>query len=133
MHHKISRDIHCPLIELNHPISVNVLPNSCWKSMRMSNKAPDNIMSIKTSRDPLANFYGRPSLLCRLGRPSFSGVLVSLIAPKAVWYICVYHIQLWAVAVGKLPSQTKVAIMPTNSWPVIIAKLLGSQFLGFLR
>ena len=39
--------------------------------------------------------------------------------PKAVWRFCVDHIQLWAVAVYKLPSQTKVAIMNTNIRPVL--------------
>ena len=41
-------------------------------------------------------------------------------APKAVWRILVDHIQLWAVAVYKLPSKANVAMTPTNIWPVII-------------
>ena len=47
---------------------------------------------------------------------------ISPITPKAVWHNCVDHIQLWAVAVCKLPSQTKAATMPTNTRPVIIEK-----------
>ena len=50
----------------------------------------------------------------------FLGVPISPIAPKTVCRICVDHTQLWAIAVCKLPSQTKVAITPTNIWPVII-------------
>ena len=43
--------------------------------------------------DPLTNFCGRPSLLSSPGQPSFSGELISPIAPKAVWRICVDHSQ----------------------------------------
>ena len=63
----------------------------------------------KTTRDLLNNFYGRPSFL------TFSEVLISPVAPKVVWCICVHDIQLWAVAVCKLQFQTNVAIMPTNT------------------
>ena len=52
--------------------------------------------------------YGRPSPLYCPSQPSSSGVLISPIAPNAVWHICVDHIQLWAVTVCKWPSQTKV-------------------------
>ena len=58
--------------------------------------------------------------------PSFWGVLINPIARKAMWCICVGHIQLWAVAVCKLPSQTKVATMPTNIRPIITEILVDS-------
>ena len=55
---------------------------------------------------------------------------------KVVWRMCAAHIQLWAVVVCKLPSQTKVAFKPNNIRPVIIEykyMLLGSQVSSFLR
>ena len=55
---------------------------------------------------------------------SFSGVLIFPIVPRAVWCICVDHIQLRAVAVCKLPSQTKVAIMPNSIRSVIFKNYL---------
>ena len=71
----------------------------------------------ETSRDPLINFYGRPLFLSGSGQHSFWRVLISPIAPKGWRRFCVEHIQLWAVAVCELPSQTKVAIMPTCQHP----------------
>ena len=81
-------------------------------------KAPENI--FKDPRNHLTKNYGLLLLLSSPVLLSFSGVLISQIAPKAVWRICVDHIQLWAIAVCKLPLQTKVAIMPTDFRLVII-------------
>ena len=67
------------------------------------------------------------------GQASFAGMLMSPIASKTVWHICVYHIQLWYIAVCKLPSQTKVAIMPTHIWLVIIENSVRFSGLGFRR
>ena len=57
---------------------------------------------------------------------SLSWVLISPTAPKAVWRICVDHIQLWAVVVCKLPSQTKAAIIR----PVIIENIFRFSCIG---
>ena len=78
-------------------------------------------------------FYGRPSLSPSSGQPYFSGMLISPIAPKAVWCIYVDHIQLWAVAVYKLLFETMVVIMPTTIQPVIIENNVQSSGLGFPR
>ena len=64
------------------------------------------------------------------GQPSPSAVLISPMAQKSVWHICVDHIQLWAVAVCQVPFQTKVAIMPTNIRPVIIENIVRFSSLG---
>ena len=61
----------------------------------------------------------------------FSGVLISPIDPKAVYRICVDHIQLWIVAVCKLHFQNKMVIIPANTQPVIIENT--ALFLGFHR
>ena len=53
----------------------------------------------------------------------FSGVLISPTAPKAVYRICVDHIQLWAVAVCELRSQNKFEIMPTNNRPLLVENI----------
>ena len=61
----------------------------------------------------------------------FPGVLISLIAPKAVCPICV---ELWAVTVYKLTFQTTVVIMTTNVHnvhPLIVEIIV--QFLGHGR
>ena len=52
-------------------------------------------------------------------QPPLSGVLISPIAPYVMWRICVDHIQLYEPS-RQLPSETKVAIMPTNIRLVII-------------
>ena len=62
----------------------------------------------------------------------FLGMLVSPVTPKAVWRICVDRIQLLAVVVRQLLSATKVIIMSTVIWPVIIEIVFGSHILGFL-
>ena len=72
-------------------------------------KTPENI--YKTSRDPLTNFYGQSLLLFWPGRPSFSGVLISPIAIKAVRCICVDHI-LGAVSIRK-------TVLPGMAIPMI--------------
>ena len=77
----------------------------------ISNISP--LIIFKDRPRPLTNFCDRPSLSSCPGQSSFSGVLISPIAPKALWHICVDHILLWIVAVWKLPSQTKVANMPS--------------------
>ena len=74
-------------------------------------KAHDDKKDLSRPTDKL---YGRPSLLSSSGQLSFSRVLISPIALKAVWWICIEHIQLWAVSVCKLPFETNVAIMSTN-------------------
>ena len=48
---------------------------------------------------------------------------MSPVAPKAICRMCVDHAQLWAIALCKLPSQTKVVIMPTNNRPVFIENI----------
>ena len=63
---------------------------------------------------PSDKCYVHPSLLFCPGQPFFLGVRISPIATKVVWRICVDHIQLWAVAVCKLPSQNKLPIILTN-------------------
>ena len=55
-------------------------------------------------------------------------MLISPIAPKAVWRFCVDHIQLWAIAVCKLLSENIVLIMPTTTQPVIMENDI--QFYG---
>ena len=55
---------------------------------------------------------------------TFSGVPISPITSKALWHTCGDHIQLWAVDVCKLPSQTKVAIMRTNIRPETLANIV---------
>ena len=85
-------------------------------------KTPGNIQ--KTSRDPLTNIYGWPSLLSCPGQPSSSGMLISPIAPKgSVTHLC------WSRLVVsrhcmQVTSETKVAIMPTNIWSVIIVNIV---------
>ena len=66
-------------------------------------------------------------------QPFFYQVLIFPIAPKAVYRICFDHIQLWAVVVCQLPSQTKLVIMSTNIRPVIIKIVFSSRIVGFLR
>ena len=85
-------------------------------------KAPANIE--KTPCNHLTNFYGRPSLLSIPSQSYISGVLISPIISNEVWPICADHIQLWAVTVFKLLSQTKVVMMPTNIRPVIIENIV---------
>ena len=53
-------------------------------------------------------------------QPFFSGVLISPIVPKAMLHIGAAHVQLRAIAVYKLPSQTKVTIMPAHIWREIL-------------
>ena len=50
-----------------------------------------------------------------------------------MWCICVHHIQLWAVALSKLPSETNVAIISTNIRPVIIENIVQFSGLGLPR
>ena len=64
------------------------------------------------------------------GQPPFSRVLITPIAPYAVWHICVDHIQLWAIVVCKLLSETIVVIMPTIIQPVIIENIIQFSGLG---
>ena len=58
------------------------------------------------------------------GQPPFSGVLISPIATKAAWRICVDHIRLWTVVAGKLLSEAIVVIIPTTIQPVIIENIV---------
>ena len=77
-----------------------------------------------TSCDPLTIFSGRPSLLSCPSQPSFVGMLISPIGPKAAWLLPVDHIQLLAITVCKFPSQIEVAIMPINFRPVIFENIV---------
>ena len=52
--------------------------------------------------------------------------------PKAVCRICDDRIQLRAVTVHKLPSQTKVEITPTDMWTVTVEIMVRSHVMGFL-
>ena len=85
-------------------------------------KALANIYN--TSCDPLTIFSGRPSLLSCPSQPSFVGMLISPIGPKAAWLLPVDHIQLLAITVCKFPSQIEVAIMPINFRPVIFENIV---------
>ena len=89
-----------------------------------------SLLSHKTPRDPLRNLYGLPSILSSPDQPSFSGLMISQNTTKVVWCICVDHSQLWAITVCKLPSETKVAIMPNNIRPVIIENIILFSGLG---
>ena len=64
------------------------------------------------------------------GQHSFSWVLISPIAPKTVWHIFANHIQVLAIAICKLSSQTIVAIMLTNIRPVIIENIAQFSYHG---
>ena len=114
--------IQYPPIVWNHHTSATALPHSWWTSMPMPIWGP--WQCLKDLLQPPDKLYGRPSLMSSPGQPSPSGVLISPMAQKAVWHICVDHIQLWAVAVCKVPFQIKVAIMPTNIRPVIIENIV---------
>ena len=58
------------------------------------------------------------AITCILSKSDFLwGMLISTVAWRAICHICVEHIQLWAVAVFKLPSETKVVSILTNTWP----------------
>ena len=85
-------------------------------------KAPNNIWKIP--RDPLTKFYSWPSLFSSPRQPFLAGVLISRTVAKAVWWVCVDHIQLWDAAVCKLPYQTDVPIMPNNIRSVIIENIV---------
>ena len=63
-------------------------------------------------------------------QPPFSEVLISPIAQKAAWRISVDHTQLWVVAIRILLSHTKVAIMLSNTQPVIIENIIRFSGLG---
>ena len=52
--------------------------------------------------------------------------------PKAVAYLCWLH-STWAVASCKLPSQTKVVIMVTDTRLIIIDNIVQFHVLSFLR
>ena len=94
----------------------------------------DNIMLLTVCKRPPATLWqilwSTKSLLSNPGG-LFSGVLISAISPKAVWCIYIDYTQSWVIAVCKLPSQTKGAIMMTNIWPVIIENI--ARFWVLLR
>ena len=52
---------------------------------------------------------------------------ISQVVPKAVWRICVDHIQLWAIGVWKLPSKSKVAMFSISIRSVIIENIVQSS------
>ena len=105
--------IHCPQIVCNYPTSTTAFPYSWWNRCQCQCNAPDNIQ--RTSRGPI-NFCGQPSLY-----PVQSADLDN--CPKGS-VAHVWHIQLWAIAVCKLLSQTKVAIVTTNIRLVIIENIV---------
>ena len=126
---KYSRVPLCYIARQMYGITLLVPPfclTAVWNQCQCKHKAPENI--LKNIRDPLTKLFGRPSLLSSLGPFSFSGELISPIALK--WRICVAYIQLWVVAVCKLPSPTKLAVIPTNIWPVIIENMVRVSGLG---
>ena len=79
----------------------------------------------KTFRLHPINSYGRPSYLSCPSQPSFLGMLISPSITKPVW-----HIQLWTIAVCKLPSEIKVIIMLTNIRPINIENIVRLSGLG---
>ena len=70
------------------------------------------------------------ALLCSPGQPSFSRGLISPIAPKAVWRICIDCIQLWAVVVSKLLCETIMVIFSTTIQRAIIENIVQFSGLG---
>ena len=85
-------------------------------------KPPDN--TYKAFHNPLTKFYNRPSLLFGPGNPLIMMVLISPITLNRVCHICADDIRLWAVVVCRLPPQTKVVIIPINTWPGIIENIV---------
>ena len=85
--------VYCPPVEWNH--NATVLPHRWGKSMSVLSPLTMLERLIATL---LTNFNGRSSFF----QPSISGVLISPIATKAVWHICV---------ACNLPSHTNVAIV----------------------
>ena len=81
------------------------------------NRAHENIQ--KTSRGPLPSFHRpRPPVSCHSRHPTPTPpptVLISPIAANIVCRISVNHMQICAVAVCKLQSQSKLAIMPDKA------------------
>ena len=79
---------YCSWVVWNHPTMF------CFKTdkdlCQCQYKSPENIW--KTSHSTLTKSYSQPSLLSSPGHPSFSGVLISPVAPKAIGRICVHHI-----------------------------------------
>ena len=104
---------------------------ACRNLCQYQYKSPANI--FKASREPLTNFHGRPLPLSCPGQPSFSDVLISPIASKSVWRICVDVIQLWAIVVCKVQYQTKVAIMAINIRLVVNEIIVRLSRLGLSR
>ena len=77
--------------------------------------------------------YDRPPPLSSHTYFSVLGVLTSSIAPKTMWCICVDYIRIWAIAVCKLPSQSKIEIKPTHIWSVIIENMVRFSCLGLFQ
>ena len=90
----------CGITILVPPVCFTAGGNLCQCQYKASNYI------WRTSRDPLTNLYGRPSLLSCPNPPSILGVLIS-------------HLSQWQCG-------TKVAVMPTNIQPVtIVFSVLG--------
>ena len=102
--------IYCPPILWNRPLVLRACLIAGVNLCHCQYNAPGNNYLLW----PSDKCYVHPSLLFCPGQPSFLGVRISPIATKVVWRICVDHIQLWAVAVCKLPSQSKLPIILTN-------------------
>ena len=77
-----------------------------------------SMIQIVNVEKSIKGYYDWPSLLFYPG--SFPRVLISPMATKTVWRICIDHIQLWVIVYANYQSQTKVAIIPTNVQPMII-------------
>ena len=109
-----------------------------WINGWVNNGEAGDLKHYRTHYDvsvmnPLARFYGRP-LLCP-GQPSFfTGCADFCNSSKCIrCSICGDGIQLWVVAVCQLPSQTKAAIIPTNSLPVTAEIIVWSVQCAVLR
>ena len=90
----------CGITILVPPVCFTAGGNLCQCQYKASNYI------WRTSRDPLTNLYGRPSLLSCPNPPSFLGVVIS-------------HLSQWQCG-------TKVAVMPTNIQPLtIVFSVLG--------
>ena len=106
----------------NHPASATVLPHSWWKSMSTSTETLGNTQKASCGFQTTFTVHHHFYAVSVSSFHGSAGVLIFTLAPKAVCSICVDRIQLRIVDVWKLPSQTKVAIIPTRN-PSVISQI----------
>ena len=106
----------------NHPASATVLPHSWWKSMSTSTETLGNTQKASCGFQTTFTVHHHFYAVSVSSFHGSAGVLIFTLAPKAVCSICVDRIQLRIVDVWKLPSQTKVAIIPTRI-PSVISQI----------